>query len=156
MKIILKELITAYLDPPYIYWTAMSSKRPMKSRGMVPLKESNICSQYWPDLWQKSKPSRKLATERIAEKQHREMQRLEMKRPRRTVSGFSYVQFKLMKEQYYNLKKYIANTMEPRFTVTSLLRRFSVPVKRHTFSHKKAPLIRPTATFWNLNLYNRL
>lgn len=44
----------------------MSSKKPMNSNGMVPLNESNICSQYSPDRWQKNKPIRKLATERIA------------------------------------------------------------------------------------------
>lgn len=45
----------------------MSSKKPMNSTGMVPLNESNICSQYSPDRWQNSKPIRKLATERIPE-----------------------------------------------------------------------------------------
>ena len=39
-----------YFDVPYIYCTAMSSQRLMNSRGMVPLKVSNICSQYSPDL----------------------------------------------------------------------------------------------------------
>ena len=45
----------------------MSSKKPMNSTGMVPLNESNICSQYSPERWQNSKPIRKLATERIPE-----------------------------------------------------------------------------------------
>lgn len=83
----------------------------MNSRGIVPLNESNICSQYSPDIWQKSKPTKKLATERIAEKKSGNVTlRDEEAKAHDLRFKLCLIQILLstnMKKQYYNLKKYI-------------------------------------------------
>ena len=58
------------------------------------------------------------------------------------------------KDRFEQVNIYIC-TVEPRLTVTSLIRSRSRK-NAHTFSYKKTPLIQSTASFLNPNLYNRL
>ena len=46
-----------HLLAPYTHETPTSSKKQMNRSGSVPVKLSNICNQYSPDLWQNSKPT---------------------------------------------------------------------------------------------------
>ena len=52
-----KTSVTSHLFAPYTHETPTSSKKQMNRSGSVPVKLSNICSQYSPDLWQNSKPT---------------------------------------------------------------------------------------------------
>lgn len=46
-----------HLLVPYTHATPISSKKQMKRSGSVPVKLSNSCNQYSPEVWQNSSPT---------------------------------------------------------------------------------------------------
>ena len=59
VSVILKAILygSPHLLAPYTHETPTSSKKQINRSGSVPVKLSNICSQYSPDVWQNSKPT---------------------------------------------------------------------------------------------------
>jgi len=51
-----KQRSIKHTPKPFTHETPTSSKKQINRSGSVPVKLSNICSQYSPDLWQNSKP----------------------------------------------------------------------------------------------------